>query len=153
MDLSEHYDQADWLSNGWHEVEITSFRVFKANTGTEGVEFSVKANDNRAAKATFWLTEDAMKILGKFAKTCGLSRDAARNYRHDSLVGLRVQVLVIQDGRYQKVDDWAAIGEQREDPPARPQPAGLPPDMMRTIERNSVDGGATAPPSGVDIPF
>lgn len=137
MDLSEHFDRQGWLADGWHEVEITKFEEFQYNSGSDGVQFALRTDDGRQQKVSFCLVDTIVWQLAQFAKACGLSKEAARSYRHGNLVGLRVQVLVVLDGKYHKVDDWAAIGEKREDPPARPQQ----------------EQSASSPPTGDGIPF
>ena len=143
MSLADHFD-GGWLREGWHTVTVKDFRTFQYNTGSDGVEFQVTDDRGQKSKVSFCLVEAALWKLGQFAQACGLTRDQAKKYEpgrencHNLLVGKQLQVLVVPEGKYHKIDDWMSVDETP--PAAPPAPA---------VQRVAVEEA----PTGSEIPF
>lgn len=113
MNLADDYDKegGNWLGEGWHNVTVKNNRLFNYNSGSGGVEFELLADGSKTSKVSFCLKDTIIWRLAKFAKACGLPKADAAHYEHHMLIGKRVQVMVVPDGKYHKVDNWAPIGE------------------------------------------
>lgn len=142
MNLADDYDKegGNWLGEGWHNVTVKDVgKLFTYNSGANGVEFNLIGDANRVAKVSFCLKDSIVWRLAKFAKACGLPKADAVHYEHHMLIGKRVQVMVVPDGKYSKVDDWAPIGEPTQ---------YVPPPVLA----QQAVPAAPAPPDD-DIPF
>lgn len=160
MNLADALDSGGgggaFLQTGWHKVRVTDFRLFKFNSGTEGVEFHVETAEEKKGKVSFTLmydNEGCMYRLAEFATACGLTRADCGNYEPKSAAShavlLRKSVQVYsepkKDSKYHEITAWRAIDakELPNTPPATASPAPLPP----------VAADVPAGPSNDDIPF
>lgn len=130
--LDQHWDEGgQWLKDGWHTVKVEDYDLFDYNTGSSGVSFQVQDEHGFQAKLSHVLLEKCFWTLASFAKACGLSREDAAKYdpdkpeSHRVLIGKSVQVLVVPDGKYHKVTQWAEVGTPQADPP--------PPQRMEPV--------------------
>jgi hypothetical protein len=130
VSLADHWD-GDWLRSGWHEVQVVDLDTSVRNdkTGNSGVSFDVQDERGAKGKVTFWLTDKALWRLASFAAACGLTREEGAKYEpterrsHLVLMKRKLQVLVIPDGKYHRVDDWMPLGQVPPSaPPAAPEP-------------------------------
>src|SRR5690606_15395447 len=113
--LGDHYSDSDYLSQGWHLVEIDECRLFEYNTGNPGVEYVLKDGEGAQTKMSFALSGKGVKRLAHFAKACGLSHEDAMKFDPESevhhkkyMVGKKVRVWVEKDGKYHKGTDWSS---------------------------------------------
>lgn len=150
MSLGDHWDDSTYLPEGWHSVTVKDFRNFEFTSGSPGVEFTVVAQSGRICKMEgFNLLPQCQYNLASFAKACGMTQEDARAYdpgqpdSHAMLVGRTVRVLVVKDGKYHKVEEWAP-----ED--GSVMPSGV---LQRPEESTPAGNGAPPPPSDDDIPF
>lgn len=143
----------NWLKEGWHRVRVKEFRLFTYNSNAPGLEFLVQDDQGQQAKASFNLLPQCQYRLASFAQACGLDDAQLKQYEpekpnsHSKLVGRGVQVRVVPDGKYHKVDDdgtegWAGLNEDTSDKPKPVDPR---------VDRSEVQD--VAPPTGNDIPF
>ena len=108
----------DVLPEGWHNVQVRSFKECKANSGSPGVEY-LMGNASGTIKRTFWITPRAKYILKNFVGCCGYEGDL-RNFDFKAILGASVKVLVglgdpkKQGKRYMDVLDFAPIDGRRQ---------------------------------------
>lgn len=126
--LSDHWNEGGkWLKEGWHTVTVKEYRLFEYNSGSPGVEFQVEDAAGSLAKLSHVLIEKCFWTLAGFAQACGMTREECAKYdpetpdNHRMLVGKTVQVLVVPDGKYHKVAEWAEAGTRQQDPPPQTQ--------------------------------
>lgn len=55
-------DSGNWLGLGVHEVSIDKVKLFRANTGTLGMEFTVSNADGKAT-VPMWLSEKSLPLV------------------------------------------------------------------------------------------
>jgi hypothetical protein len=147
------------LKAGWHEVRVIKYELTNnPNSGNDGVEFYVKDRHDNQCKATFWLTEKAMRRLAWFAQACGLTEEEAKGYEpldgrsHRLLIGMRVRVLVVpqrNDPKYHEVSEWEALGEEAT-PDIEAPAASVGESVAMAAATAFVE---TETPKGSDIPF
>lgn len=137
MSLADHYDNQNYLPEGWHQVTVIEHAVEKpAKANHPKVEFKVQHADGRGARSqAFWLTDKALGFLASFAAACGVSKDDMRNYdphnpnAHAQLHRKELYVLVVKEGKYHHFEEWRALAdgpppESFRRPPEQEQPAG-----------------------------
>lgn len=150
MSLADHWDNegpGNYLKEGWHSVTVEDCEVFKYNSGNAGVKFTVKDAAGAQSKASFVLLPQCLWNLTNFAKACGLTREQGAKYDpdkescHRMLLRKRLKVhVVLADGKYSEVDDWAGIDEDVSDTPTPSDP-------------RLAQAPSTAAPAGRGIPF
>lgn len=96
----------EWLEPGWHRVTLNSFREFSTPNNPECVEYVGADASGRKAKAAFFLSPKAKYRLKLFAIACGLEEASLKVFEYDDIIGLEIDVQVVQDGKFTKVDDW-----------------------------------------------
>ena len=156
------------MDAGEHLVKVKEFRTFKANSGNNGVDFTVIDAQGRACKTEgFYLSTGALWKLAGFVKACGFDKEECRDYEphipqhHQRLVGRKLMATVTmeqgRDGKmYSRVTDWRRL--EAEAPPAT-QPHGVPNDddlPPDEVEPGDHDYDNTRPPDTApvdDIPF
>ena len=151
MSLGDHW--SEYLEPGWHSVTVKSFREFKFNSGTAGVEFVVGDRAGKTAKMDgFNLLPQCQYKLAQFASACGMSRKDASAYNpeqpnsHSIMVGKGLRVRVAKVGDYNEVVEYAPEdGSAMPEASSTPEPPPPPPNETTTQ-------GAD-PASGDDIPF
>lgn len=110
----------DVLPEGWHNVQVRSFKECKADSGSVGVEYTM-GNAQGTIKRTFWITKRAKYILKNFAGCCGYEGDL-RNFDFKAILGTSVQVKVglgdpnKHGKRYMDVLDFMPVGGMRQVP-------------------------------------
>lgn len=152
MSLADHWDGGR-LKAGWHHVKVMEHRLFTANSGNNGVEFTMQCvNTGSNAKEGFMLVDSILWRLANLARACGMTREEAANYdplnpnHHRKLHGLECWVEMVKDGEYHKVDGFRSLGEG--EPP--------PPKIDRSGEMPNASGwerGVTETKRDDDIPF
>ena len=161
MSLADHW--TSHMDAGEHLVKVKEFRTFKANSGNNGVDFTVIDAQGRACKTEgFYLSTGALWKLAGFVKACGFDKEECRDYEphipqhHQRLVGRKLMAIVTmeqgRDGKmYSRVTDWRrAEAEQApatQQAPSPPAPQHEPPDECYEPPEESYE-----PPQD-DIPF
>lgn len=144
MDLSQYANT--YLDVGDHRVVVKSHRLFRFNSGSNGVEFLLANANGATVKLGFALTAKAYYRLANFAKACGFAD--LENYDHDALHGREVWVRVVRNGKYAEVDAdnmaWWPIGATE----APPQQA---PKASRPGATSSVATSSAAPNPDDDV--
>jgi hypothetical protein len=135
MGLAEHYGQSrseggDWLGPGKHDVTVSGYETgASTKKGTPFVKFDL-TNDEGKARATFWLTPAALKVLAGFAEACGVPREQAAGYdetkQESNRIFLNRQLQVTvkaregDDGKtYHDVSDWRPLNGTQQVPVAK----------------------------------
>ena len=102
MSLNDHYDEnmgGNFIPPGEHVVRIVNSRTFQYNSGSDGVEFTMRDAQKREIRHSFCMHDNSLKILAYFAKVhCGLSEEEMRHYNTDNPASHRQLV-----GKYLKV--------------------------------------------------
>lgn len=114
MSLGDHYDPDNqYLQEGVHAVEVVEFEMFKYNTGNPGVKFVFRAIDGGGkTNKSFALSGKAPKVLAGFAAACGMTQEEMNVYSltdntgHQKLIGRKLKVRVVFDGKYHEVGDF-----------------------------------------------
>ncbi len=132
MPALSDYAGGKYLQHGWHLVTVKKFDIFEYNSGSPGVELTLEGQSGMT-KLSLCLKENILWLLASFAQACGLSEAELKGYNTDNrnshkvLMGKRVRVLVIKDGKFHKVDtdpgSWARADE------AEPRAAEIPPQF------------------------
>ena len=146
--LAEHLVEGNFFEPGDHEVTVASYRLFSSKSGTEGVEFILTGERGKQTRASFYLTEKALRRLAWFAEACGLSKDDMRTYNtdtpgsHEQLLGKRVLVTIekvsAQNGKeYSEVVAWRKSENGMSPAPA---PAAQKPTPPAPTQPNAFDG-------------
>lgn len=114
MSLADHWSDKRYLDEGWHDVTVCDYRVFVANNGRPGVEFTVENETGQTSKVSFWTKGDkALKRFAWFADACGLTKEEAKDYdetsemSHRILLNRRVRVEVEKVDKYHEVVGWS----------------------------------------------
>ncbi|MCZ6654825.1 MAG: hypothetical protein O7D91_17585 [Planctomycetota bacterium] len=117
--LAEHWDGAH-LQAGWHQVQVVEHRLFKANTGNNGVEFQFQSIESGGkAKEGFMLLDNCLWKLAALAKACGFTREQAAEYdpynqnHHRKFHGMECWVEMVKDGKYHRVERFRSLTEGR----------------------------------------
>jgi len=141
-----------YLPEGWHEVRVREYRLFRANSGTEGIEMIVEDHLGRTAKRGLYATERAKGILVGWCKHCGMTREESSQFDTDDLsavgewaVGRPLRVLVelgepnSQGKRYNEITRSDYSQKSIPELKAKPTISEVPPEI--------------APSGGTDVPF
>lgn len=124
------YEGSPYLKEGNHNVQVESHRMFEYNSGSPGVEFSLRGVGG-TTKLSFCLHENSLFNLANFARDCGLNEDQMRAYDphnpacHNVLRGRMIGVQIAPVERsgktYHEVFGW--FPAENPPPPTMPQAA------------------------------
>lgn len=98
----------EWLTPGWYAVTVESFREFSTPNNPKCVEYILRGGTGKA-KAAFFISPKAKYRLKLFAQACGLEDASLKVFEYGDIVGCEIEVEVVQDGKFTKVDNWKAI--------------------------------------------
>lgn len=128
--LADHVG-GQYLKEGDHSVQVESYSTFQYNSGSPGVEFTLRGHGG-TTKLSFCLHEKSLFNLANFARDCGLNEDQMRAYDpynpacHNVLRGrmIGVQVIAVQHGdkTYHEAIGWYPA----ENPPPATMPSSPP---------------------------
>lgn len=106
------------LPDGWHDVQIRSFKEGKTPTTNNPYVEYFMGNAQGTIKRSFYITPKAKWILKNFVGCCGYTGDL-RNFDFKAIIGARVKVQVglgnpnKQGKAYREVIDFAPIDGSR----------------------------------------
>jgi hypothetical protein len=138
MSLYDHKSKAgDYLKEGNYLVKITKAEMFKYNSGSLGVQFRLRDQEGGTSKVSFCLKDNIVWRLTDFATACGLSDTELKTYNetspnsHQRLVGKKVMVRIVKNGKYHEVAEDNGFWAVGSTPPAAarvaaPEPAQEP---------------------------
>lgn len=147
MSLSDFYD-GKFLTAGWHDVIVQSYKMFQCNSGSQGVEFTVKSMQGGTSRISFVIHPNSLWKLAQFADAAGISKEAAKAYdpfnsaSHRALVNRKLRVQVTKGEKYHEVTDWEKIGSQQDSVPPIQHPSTVD---QYTPSQEHVDGYADSP--------
>lgn len=148
-DLSnvEPAGDGDYLDAGEYLVTVKETRNVRANSGTQGVEFTLVAANGQKTRMTRWLTDKALPMLRRFADDCGITADQLKNWAPEMHIGKEVIVTVERDDRgFHHASRSRAVGKG--DPPAGRSEQQAPPPTAQ----HPYTGGSMPNPND-DLPF
>lgn len=154
IDLTKYGDGegGNWCADGWYLFTVMnhSIKEIKAAKASEVVEYILRDSvSGKQSKASFFITEEAMRFLNMFAAKCGLSEECRKLFTYSDCHGCQVIAEVVRDrsGKYHQIDT-ASFRRVEE---------GIPSTTPRVVAQPAVSSAPrefAQPPDGEDnIPF
>ena len=127
--------EGSWMPPGEHDVVITSYKPFTANSGNRGIEYTFRDNLGRTIKDACYLSQKALWKLANLAKACGMKKQQAASFdetnerQHSWFINKRLRIIVEKGApnaagkSYSEVSEYILRENEQELPPDAPNPA------------------------------